>query len=105
MRALRYYEEQEPLVPERTPSGQRVYTEEAIERVRFFQQFYAAGLGSRTITSLLPCLDAGHTTVTQRDELLAERDRLATHIAAMRKALGRLDELITAADHHSEPTA
>nr|WP_297627053.1 MerR family transcriptional regulator [Nocardia sp.] len=98
VRALRYYEEQQLLVPERTASGQRVYTEEAVERVRIFQQFYAAGLSSRTIAKLLPCIDTGHSTPTQRDELLTERDRLATHIDTMTHALRRLDQLITAAD-------
>ncbi|MFJ4654498.1 MerR family transcriptional regulator [Nocardia sp. NPDC088792] len=102
VRALRYYEEQELLIPERTASGQRVYTEEAVERVRIFQLFYAAGLGSRTIAKLLPCIDTGRTTPTQRDELLAERGRLAGNIATMTNALHRLDDLITAADQRTE---
>ncbi|GAB2537681.1 MerR family transcriptional regulator [Nocardia heshunensis] len=102
MRALRYYEEQELLIPERTASGQRVYTEEAVERVRIFQLFYAAGLNSRTIAKLLPCMDTGRTTPIQRDELLAERGRLAGHIITLTNALHRLDDLITAADQRTE---
>lgn len=102
VRALRYYEEQDLLAPERTASGQRIYTEDALERVRIFQLFYAAGLSSRTIAKLLPCMDTGHTTPTQRDELLAERGRLAGHIGTMTNALHRLDDLIIAADQRAE---
>jgi DNA-binding transcriptional MerR regulator len=36
VRALRYYEEQGLLSPERTPSGQRRYTEDTVEVVRLF---------------------------------------------------------------------
>ncbi|MFI6048220.1 hypothetical protein ACIA8C_41855 [Nocardia sp. NPDC051321] len=74
----------------------RIYTEEAVERVRIFQQFYAAGLSSCTIAKLLPCMDTGHSTAAQRDELLGERDRLARHIDTMTHALHRLEQLITA---------
>ncbi|MFI1913765.1 MerR family transcriptional regulator [Nocardia sp. NPDC020380] len=102
VRALRYYEEQQLLIPGRTASGQRIYTDEAIERVRIFQQFFAAGLSSRTIAKLLPCIDTGHTTPTQRDELLTERARLAAHIATMTDALHRLDDVITAAGQRTE---
>ncbi|MER5626759.1 MerR family transcriptional regulator [Streptosporangium sp. NPDC002544] len=53
-RALRYYEEQGILRSERTPSGQRIYADSAVDRVRLIQHFYAAGLGSRTIATILP---------------------------------------------------
>lgn len=98
VRALRYYEERGLLSPERTPSGQRRYTEDTVEVVRLFQQFYAAGLSSRAIATLLPCVNNGHTTATQRRMLRAERDRLADRVEEMGRALRRLDELITAAD-------
>src|SRR5690606_30779200 len=61
VRALRYYEEQGLLRPERTSAGQRVYPESAVERVRFFQDMYAAGLSSRHLAELLPCVDTGRT--------------------------------------------
>ncbi|MEV0701540.1 hypothetical protein AB0I53_27020 [Saccharopolyspora sp. NPDC050389] len=63
------------------------------------QQFYAAGLSSRTIATLLPCMNTGRTTTAQRRMLRTERDRLATRVDEMTHALHRLDELITAADH------
>lgn len=99
VRALRYYEEQGLLSPERTPSGQRRYVEDTVEVVRLFQQFYAAGLSSRSIAALLPCVNDGRTTVTQRRMLHTERDRLAARVAEMTHTLSRLDQLITAADH------
>ncbi|MEC3977541.1 MerR family transcriptional regulator [Amycolatopsis sp. H20-H5] len=104
VRALRYYEEQGLLSPERTASGQRRYTEDTVEVVRLFQQFYAAGLSSRAIATLLPCVNNGHTTTTQRRMLHADRDRLATRVEEMTHTLHRLDQLI-AADERSATLA
>lgn len=56
VRALRYYEEQQLLTSERSASGQRHYVDSAVDRVRLIQQLYAAGLPSRTIVELLPCV-------------------------------------------------
>jgi DNA-binding transcriptional MerR regulator len=102
VRALRYYEEQHLLRPERTASGQRRYSEGAVELVRLFQQFYAAGLSSRAIAALLPCVNSGRTTAAQRRMLRTERDRLAARVEEMTNALSRLDELVTAADRRGE---
>jgi DNA-binding transcriptional MerR regulator len=102
VRALRYYEEQGLLAQERTPWGQRCYTEGAVELVRLFQQFYAAGLSSRAIAALLPCVNNGRATVPQRRMLRTERDRLAARVEEMTAALARLDQLITAADSYGE---
>lgn len=98
VRALRYYEEQGLLAPERTPSGQRRYTEETVEVVRLFQRFYAAGLSSRSIAALLPCVGGGQATEEQREMLNVERDRLAVRVEEMTDTLVRLDRLIADAD-------
>lgn len=58
-RALRYYEEQRLLTSERSPSGQRHYPEQAVDRVRLTQRLYGAGLGSKAIVELLPCVHSG----------------------------------------------
>ncbi len=97
VRALRYYEEQGLLTPGRSPGGQREYPEDAVDRVRFFQQLYAAGLPSRRIAELLPCIDTGTTTVEQRAMLDAERERIRKQIDGYTAALARLDELVEAA--------
>jgi DNA-binding transcriptional MerR regulator len=101
VRALRYYEEQGLLSSERTPGGQREYAEEAVDRVLFFQQLYAAGLSSRRIAELLPCVQTGTTTAEQRTMLAAERTRIRQRIDELTTALARLDELMTAAQQRS----
>ncbi|MDQ7910817.1 MerR family transcriptional regulator [Phytohabitans sp. ZYX-F-186] len=98
VRALRYYEEQGLLTSERSRGGQREYDEAAVDRVRFFQQLYAAGLPSRRIAELLPCVDTGTTTGEQRAMLTAERARIQQRVDELNAALARLDELIAAAE-------
>ncbi|WP_369030525.1 MULTISPECIES: MerR family transcriptional regulator [Streptomyces] len=100
VRAVRYYEQQGLLIAERSPSGQRLYRQDAIPRVRFFQQMFAAGLTSRRITELLPCWDAGHTDAGQRAMLRAERERIQARIDDLRATLDHLDEVIAITDTH-----
>ena len=100
VRAVRYYEQQGLLAAERSPSGQRLYAHEAIERVRFFQQMYAAGLNSRSIAELMPCWDSGHTDAEQRAMLRAERDRIQAKVDDLQTALSRLDEVIEISGTH-----
>jgi DNA-binding transcriptional MerR regulator len=100
VRAVRYYEQQGLLVAERSPSGQRLYRQDAIPRVRFFQQMFAAGLTSRRIAELLPCWDSGHTDAEQRTMLHAERERIQAKVNDLQAALDRLDEVIAITDKH-----
>jgi DNA-binding transcriptional MerR regulator len=94
VRALRYYEEQGLLVADRSQSGQRHFGEDAVERVHFIQAMYAAGLSSRNIATLLPCIDTGHTDAQQRSMLDAERSRIAAKITELHASLRRLDDII-----------
>ncbi|MGW7680803.1 MerR family transcriptional regulator [Kribbella sp. NPDC054772] len=100
VRAVRYYEQQGLLTPERSPSGQRLYRQDAVTLVRFFQQMYAAGLTSQRIAELLPCWDSGHTDTEQRAMLHAERDRIQAKVDDLQAALDRLDEVIKITDTH-----
>ncbi|PSL08500.1 DNA-binding transcriptional MerR regulator [Haloactinopolyspora alba] len=100
VRAVRYYEQQGLLTAERSPSGQRLYSPDAVGRVLFFQQMYAAGLSSRNIAELLPCVDSGHTDADQRAMLLAERDRIQAKRDALQVALDRLDQIIEVTATH-----
>ncbi|MEV5177676.1 MerR family transcriptional regulator [Streptomyces flaveolus] len=100
VRAVRYYEQQGLLTPERSPSGQRLYRQDAIPLVRFFQQMFAAGLTSRKITELLPCWDSGHTDADQRAMLRVERERIQAKIDDLEAARDRLDEVIAITDTH-----
>ena len=89
-RALRYYEEQGLLAPQRTQGGQRRYPVDAVERVLLYRRLIDAGLGTEVIRELLPCMNgsAGADTVAtlerehaklldQARELEATADRLA----------------------------
>ncbi|WP_250031676.1 MerR family transcriptional regulator [Paractinoplanes maris] len=99
VRALRYYEEQGLLTAERSASGQRHYTEPAVDRVQLIQHLYAAGLTSRTIAGLLPCVDAKVSTPESRALLAAERDRIDAQIAQLTAARDRLDAVIASTTH------
>lgn len=94
VRALRYYEEQDLLHPERSASGQRHYHESAADRVHLIQQLFAAGLSSRTIVQLMPCVDTGEATPAMLELLLAERDRIDRQIGELADARDRLDTVI-----------
>ena len=101
VRALRYYEEQGLLKSARTPSGQRTYPEAAVDRVQLIQQLYAAGLPSKTILELLPCVDAGVRTPESQARLASERDRINQQITGLIATRDRLDAVIAAANSHS----
>jgi DNA-binding transcriptional MerR regulator len=101
-RALRYYEEQGLLASERTISGQRIYSESAVERVQLIQQFFTAGLASRTILQLLPCVDSGHASPEVFAMLESERTRITTAMADLAAAREALDRMIDIA-HHPTP--
>ncbi|SOD62244.1 DNA-binding transcriptional regulator, MerR family [Streptomyces zhaozhouensis] len=97
VRSLRYYEEQGLLSSARSASGQRHYTEGAVGRVELIQQLYNAGLSSRTVAQLLPCVDAPSHRATDvaLEKLARERDRISAHIdelAATRDALDAVME-------------
>lgn len=94
VRALRYYEEQRLLHPARSASGQRHYPESAVDRVHLIQQLYAAGLSSRTIVQLMPCVDTGEATPAMLELLLAERDRIERQMGELAEARDRLDTVI-----------
>jgi len=99
VRSLRYYEEQGLLAAERTAGGQRSYAGASVERVRLVQQLFAAGLPSRTIVQLLPCVDAGVATPESFALLVAERDRITAQLAELEGARARLDEVIAISEH------
>lgn len=100
VRALRYYEEQDLLTAERSPGGQRHYPQSAVERVRLIQELYAAGLASKGIVELMPCVVDGNATPDLLDRLAAERDRIDRHIADLVDTRNRLDTVIVGAGTH-----
>jgi DNA-binding transcriptional MerR regulator len=102
VRSLRYYEEQHLLASTRSPSGQRHYTDDAVERVRFLQRLYAAGLSSRTIAELLPCVDSpsADTSDAAFERMVEERDQLSAQIEELIHTRDALDRLIVANRTH-----
>jgi DNA-binding transcriptional MerR regulator len=93
-RALRYYEEQGLLSAERTNSGQRSYPDAAVDRVRLIQQFFTAGLPSRVIHQMLPCIETGHASAEVFEILEAERQRISSSMADLAAARDALDRMI-----------
>ncbi|MGW1887542.1 MerR family transcriptional regulator [Streptomyces sp. NPDC001970] len=104
VRSVRYYEEQGLLTSTRSPGGQRHYTDSEVERVAFIQQLYAAGLSSRTIAELLPCVDtpSEENSDSGLERMALERERLSTHIADLVETRDTLDRLMATARAHRE---
>jgi DNA-binding transcriptional MerR regulator len=105
VRALRYYEEQGLLSPQRTSSGQRIYDETAVDRVRLLRQLYAAGLSSSTIAAVLPCVDAPSAAVTAQTlatmrEQYARIEEQIVELMTTRDQLGHLIDVATAYEQH-----
>ncbi|WP_243901488.1 MerR family transcriptional regulator [Glycomyces niveus] len=82
VRALRYYEEQGLLHPERTASGQRVYTDDAVAQVHWIRALLATGLPSRAIAKLRRCNSVDEVTPEQRAVLHAEHARIEAEYQA-----------------------
>lgn len=96
VRALRYYEEQGLLHSERSPGGQRHYADSAVDRVRFIQNLYAAGLGSKAVLRILPCMDHGVLTDEMQERLLQERARVQAQLEELTATRDKLDDVIRA---------
>jgi DNA-binding transcriptional MerR regulator len=97
VRSLRYYEQQGLLTAGRSSSGQRHYHDGAVDRVRLIQQLYGAGLSSKTIAELLPCVVDGRATPELLARLADQRDRIDRQIADLTDTRNRLDSVITGA--------
>jgi DNA-binding transcriptional MerR regulator len=95
VRALRYYEEQTLITSVRSGGGQRQFPAAAVDRVRLIQLLYRAGLSSKTILTLLPCVDAGVSTPESREILARERNRVAGQITELIEVRDRLDAVIS----------
>ncbi|MGW7750470.1 MerR family transcriptional regulator [Streptomyces violaceusniger] len=95
-RSLRYYEQQGLLVSARSPSGQRCYDDDHVQRVALIQAFLAAGMSSRTIALMVPCMTEPNMN-RARQALTAmnqERNRLSSTIDSLVAARAALDHLI-----------
>lgn len=88
-RLLRYYEEQGLLLPERHPNGYRAYDERLVDRVMQIRGLLDAGLPTRIIRQILPCLDKprvihfSDATPEMIATLEHERDRMTERIQSL----------------------
>ncbi|MEV7680945.1 MerR family transcriptional regulator [Streptomyces sp. NPDC088341] len=113
-RLLRYYEEQGLIAARRSPNGYREYDERFVDRVTQIRGLLDAGLPTRIIKQILPCLDKPRTIYfpDATPEMIAtlrhERDRMTDRIRCLtrnRDAIGEylyavLDYDRTEADVH-----
>ena len=105
VRSLRYYEQQRLLSSTRTAGGQRVYGDDAVDRVRLLRRLYGAGLNSATIASIMPCVDTPSRAVTAStlEVMRHQHARLGEQITDLVTTREQLAHLIDAAlDHHRE---
>lgn len=99
-RALRYYEEQGLLTPERRPSGYRVYSDDDVSAVRRIRILLAAGLSTAQILEVLPCIVDDEGLLTPGcpelvDGLMQQRNRIDEAIGELEATRANLDTIIT----------
>lgn len=97
-RLLRYYEEQGLLAPGRAANGYRDYTECLVDRVTQIRGLLDAGLPTKIIRQLLPCLDgAGPIDLADvTPELIATLERERDQMDARIRCLTRNRDAISA---------
>lgn len=95
VRALRYYEEQGLLHPERTASGQRVYPADAVDQVRWIKLMFANGLPSRAIVKLRRCRSADEVTPEQRAVIYEEHARVEAEYRAAAATKARFEAMLS----------
>ncbi|HTJ33678.1 MAG TPA: GNAT family N-acetyltransferase [Dactylosporangium sp.] len=100
-RLLRYYEEQGLLTPARLDNGYRDYGPHLVDRVQQIRGLLEAGLPTRLIKNVLPCLDSP-CSITISDpgpevvELLRhERDRMDARIACLSRNRDAIDAYLS----------
>lgn len=93
-RSLRYYESLGLIRSARTAGGWRDFETSMVDRVVLIQHLFAAGLGSSTVSQLLPCLDADpHERTGMVDEVLANE---VERLECLRRDLDREIEVLHA---------
>lgn len=102
-RLLRYYEEQELIIPDRAANGYRDYDERLVERVMQIRGLLEAGLPTRIIKQILPCLDVPGILVCPSDAtpetleaLEHERDRMTERIEHLTRNRDAIDAYVEA---------
>jgi DNA-binding transcriptional MerR regulator len=101
-RMLRYYEEQGLIVAERTANGYRSYDERFVDRVAQIRGLLDAGLPTRIIKQILPCLDKPRTihfpdaTPEMLSTLETELERMQARVECMQRNRDAIAEYLEA---------
>ncbi|MFI6777135.1 MerR family transcriptional regulator [Nocardia sp. NPDC050412] len=101
-RLLRYYEEQGLIVADRCANGYRTYDDRFVDRVLQIRGLLDAGLPTRIIKQILPCLDKPRTIYfpDATPEMLAtlerERDRMSDRISCLSRNRDAIAEYLEA---------
>lgn len=101
-RLLRYYEEQRLIVSSRLPNGYREYDEYTVDRVMQIRGLLDAGLPTRIIKQILPCLNKARVIhfTDATPEMIAtlehERDRMSSRIKCLTRNRDAIAEYLDA---------
>ncbi|NUR89578.1 MAG: MerR family transcriptional regulator [Nonomuraea sp.] len=105
-RLLRYYEEQGLITPARAANGYRDYAESQVARVQQIRDLLDAGIPTRIIRQILPCVNGPREANLSAEMLQAletERDRMTARIDCLtrnRDAIaGYLEAVRPSGDH------
>ena len=96
-RSLRYYEEQGLLSSSRSDAGQRHYSDAEVQRVSLIRQLFDAGMSSRVIATVLPCVETPSDPEVIESAFATmsrERDRIDADIAHLTETREALDALM-----------
>ncbi|MFI6865892.1 MerR family transcriptional regulator [Nocardia sp. NPDC050406] len=109
VRLLRYYEEQELIRPMRDAADRRVYAENSVDRVLKIRGLLEAGIPTRIIRDILPCLnqpDSIHMRIVAPEMLASlrrERESLDERIRALSAHREAIDRYIEQAEPRVRP--
>lgn len=105
-RLLRYYEEQGLILPDRCTNGYRDYDDRYVDRVQQIRGLLDAGLPTRIIKQILPCLDKPRSihfpdaTPEMLALLTGERDRLTERIEVLTRNRDAMSEYLAEVTVH-----
>lgn len=103
-RLLRYYEEQGLIVADRTANGYRDYDPRYVDRVQQIRGLLGAGLLTRIIKQILPCLDKPRSihfpdaTPEMLTLLRQERDKLTERVEVLTRNRDAMTEYLIAVE-------
>lgn len=103
-RMLRYYEQRGLITPRRLANGYREYDDYLADRVRKISGLVNAGIPTRLIGAILPCLNQTQEIVVDSPDpelrtMLAEQlEKMTGHVAALEQNRDALARYIDALD-------